>query len=175
MPGYFRAYRVLGDSDAPAFITGDRILACFLSYDLRLPYIHHPALHIQDPHPGDIVLFKTNSGQIVFKRVVAGPGTRISMKQNHLFINGSSLIYNKADSTPEFMEPGKIFESETGNGWNIYISYTPDAGSIRDFEEIVVPPNSYYVLGSDRDLSEDSRHYGPIPRDRILGKVIRTF
>jgi len=170
IPGYLRAYRVLGDSDAPALVTGDKILVCFLSYDLRLPYIHHPVIRIQDPRPGDIVLFKDNNGQIVFKRVVAGPGTRVSMRQNHLFINGRSLNYEMLES-----DPGKVLEFETGGGWDIHVSFTPNAGDDGDFDEIVVPSNSYYVLGSNRDLSEDSRHYGPITRDRILGKVIRKF
>jgi signal peptidase I len=175
IPGYLRAYRVLGDSDAPALVTGDRILVCFLSYDLRLPYIHQPALRIDDPRPGDIVLFEHGRGQVVFKRVVAGPGTRVAMRQNHLFIDGHSLTYSKAESDSDLVEPGRIMELETGNGWDTYISFAPNDGGISDFGEIVVPPNSYYVLGANRDLSEDSRHYGPISRDRILGKVVHNF
>jgi signal peptidase I len=175
IPGYLRAYKVLGDSDAPALVTGERIIVCFLSYDIRLPHIHNPALRINDPRPGDIVLFKNNRGQIVFKRIVAGPGTRVSMKQNHLFINGRSLNYDKAETTTDLVEPGKVLEFETGNGWGIYISFTPNSGGISNFDEIVVPANSYFVLGSNRDLSEDSRHYGSVARDRILGKVIRKF
>lgn len=175
IPGYLRAYKVLGDSDAPAFVTGDRILVCRFSFDLRLPYIDHPSLRIADPRPGDIILFKDRRGQIVFKRVVAGPGTRVAMKQNHLFINGRSLTYSKAESESDLVEPGKIMEFEAGNGWGVYISFAPNDGGMSDFGEIVVPPNSYYVIGANRDLSEDSRHYGPISRDRILGKVIHRF
>jgi len=175
IPGYLRAYKVHGDSDAPSLVTGDRILVSFLSYDIRLPYIHHPAFRFRDPRPGDFILFKTNSGQIVFKRIVAGPGARISMKQNHLFINGRSLIYSKDESMPGRGELGSVLELENGNGWDVYISFTPNADSISEFDEFVVPSNGYYVLGSNRDLSEDSRHYGPVTRDCIMGKVIRKF
>jgi signal peptidase I len=97
------------------------------------------------------------------------------MKQNHLFINGRSLIYNKTHSSSDLGDSGKVLEFETGYGWDIYISYTPNTGDISSFDEIIVPPKNYFVLGSNRDMSEDSRHYGPISRDRILGKVILKF
>lgn len=174
-PGYLRAYKVLGDSDAPELVTGDRILVSYLSYHIRLPYIHGAGFNFRDPRPGDVVLYKNNQNQVVFKRVVAVPGTRISMKENHLFINGQSLAYRRAEWENGRGEMGSVLESEHGNGWDIYISFTPSSGRWSDFEELMVPPNSYFVLGSNRDLSEDSRHYGVIARDRILGKVILRF
>ena len=175
IPGYLRACKVLGDSDAPALVTGDRILVCLLAYDLRLPYMHRPALRIHDPEPGDMVMFRDAGGRIVFKRVVAGPGTRIAMRENHLFINGRSLDYERIEAESDGLEPGRIVEYETGDGWGTYISFTAGHGARRDLEEILVPPKSYYVIGSNRDLSEDSRHYGPIHREQILGQVVCEF
>jgi signal peptidase I len=111
----------------------------------------------------------------VFRRVVAGPGARISMKRNHLVIDGRSLVYANDASVSRRGELGDVLELEHGNGWDVHVSYTPGASSVSEFDEFVVPPDSYYVLGSNRDDSEDSRHYGPITRDRIIGRVLRKF
>lgn len=176
IPGYIRAFVIAGDSDAPAFVTGDRVLVNLAAYDIRLPYGASRLARLADPVPGDVVLFRLIDGELAVKRVIAGPGARIAMRGPHVAINGVALEY--APVAPEERagisrgRHGAVVEIERGNGPDVYISFHQEPGALGDFEERVVPAGFFFVLGSNRDASMDSRHFGPVPRERVLGKVI---
>lgn len=176
VPSYVRAFVIAGDSDAPAFVTGDRVLVNLAAYDIRLPYSSSQLARLADPAPGDMVLFRLLDGRLVMKRVIAGPGSRIAMRDHHLAIDGVALRYaamalqQKAEISRGRL--GEVVEIEQGNGQDVYISFSRGCGDLSDFEERVVPEGHYFVLGSNRDASMDSRQFGPLPRERVLGKVI---
>jgi hypothetical protein len=67
---------------------------------------------------------------------------------------------------------GATVEIERGNGPDVYISFDQGLGTLGDLEARVVPEECLFVLGANRDASRDSRHFGPLPRERVLGKVI---
>jgi len=67
---------------------------------------------------------------------------------------------------------GAVVEIERGNGPAVCISFDHERGALGDLEERVVPEGFYFVLGSNRDASMDSRQVGPLSRERVLGKVI---
>jgi len=175
IPSYIRVYMIVGDSDAPAFATGDRVLVNLAAYDIRAPYSNHRVARLTDPRAGDMVLIRLMDGQLVVKRVVAGPGTRIAMRENHLTIDGVALEYvavapqEKAAISRGGLGP--VVEIERGNGPEVYISFS-HGGSLSGFEEQVVPEGHYFVVGSNRDASMDSRQLGAIRRERVLGRVI---
>ena len=175
IPSYIRAFRIVGDSDAPGFVTGDRVLVSLVAYDIRVPYSGHRLLRLTDPRPGDMVLIRLTDGQLVVKRVVAGPRTRIAMKDNHLTIDGVALEYvavgPQERAAISWGHLGPAVEIERGNGPQVYISFGQGSNH-STFEEHLVPEGHYFVLGSNRDDSIDSRHFGPIGRQRILGKVM---
>lgn len=176
IPGYIRAFVIVGDSDAPAFVTGDRVLVNLAAYDIRLPYGTNRLARLADPVPGDMVLFRLPDGELAVKRVIAGPGARIAMRGPHVKINGVALEYvpvaPQAKARISRGNLGAVVEIERGNGPDMYISFDQDRGSLGDLEERVVPGGFLFVLGSNRDASMDSRHFGPLPRERVLGKVI---
>lgn len=175
IPSYFRAFVIVGDSDAPGFSTGDRVLVSLAAYDLRAPYSSHRVVRLADPRAGDMALIQLMDGQLAVKRIVAGPGTRIAMRDNRLTIDGVALEYiavapqEKASITRGGLGP--VIEIERGNGPEVYISFG-NSGSLSDFEEQVVPEGHYFVLGSNRDASMDSRQLGALRRERVLGKII---
>jgi signal peptidase I len=177
IPSYVRAYRVAGASDAPSYFLGDRVLVNKAAYDIRLPYSDLVIVSHADPEVGDMILYRSpGSDQLVFKRVVGGPGDMISMRGNHLTVNGTSLEYAGADETAYGSisvanRLGSVIETEVGNGPAHPITYTPGAGRFAAFEPVRVPDGHYYLIGDNRDLSEDSRAYGPVPRGRVLGKL----
>lgn len=180
LPSYIRAYVVVGDSDAPAYVTGDRVIVNLSAYDFKLPYTDDTIKHVKNPSVGDYILFRHNDGTLMFKRIVAVPGNTIAMVDNHLIINGKQLQYQKIDTRKATEPPlrnqlGTVIERETGNGDDIFISYTQGASSSSTFAQIKLPEDMYFVLGSNRDNSTDSRHFGYVPRNRILGNVVGKF
>lgn len=180
LPSYIRAYVVVGNSDAPAYVTGDRVIVNLSAYDFKLPYTDNVIKHLKSPSVGDYILFRHNDGTLMFKRIVAVPGNTIEMIANHLIINGKQLQYQKIDTSktdelPFRTQLGSVLEKETGNGDDIFISYTQGASSSSTFAQVKLAEDVYFVLGSNRDNSTDSRHFGYVARTRILGKVVGKF
>lgn len=175
MPSYLRAFVVTGDSDAPAFITGDLVLANLAAYDLRFPYSSFLLARLSDPAPGDVVVCRLDDGLLTIKRVIAGPGAVVTLRGHRVTIDGVMLEYlNVAPQHEERIRRGRlgpVIQVERGNGPDVYVSFDPANSRPDDAMEYTVPEDSYFVLGSNRDASVDSRHFGPLPRDRVLGRV----
>jgi len=175
VPSYIRAFSIVGDSDAPALVSGDRVLVNLTAYDVRLPYSHRSLVRLGDPGPGDLVLFRDSEDRLVVKRVLAGPGTRVAMRENHVAVDGVALEYSAVDPrTREAVGRGRlgdVVEIERGNGPDVYVSFDSERGGRESVEDQLVPEGCFYVLGSNRDAAMDSRDFGPVPRERILGKV----
>jgi signal peptidase I len=129
------------------------------------------------PESGDVVMFRDpGEGYPVFKRIVGCPGDTIAMHDNLLTINGRLILYEEADpdldqATRDMNHLGTVVAREIGNGVLHLVTYTPGASSHGTFGPVVVPEGYYFVMGDNRDHSEDSRMYGPIPQDSIEGKV----
>lgn len=105
----------------------------------------------EDPANGDIVVFEApGSGVNYIKRIVGVPGDSVSLLSNQLTRNGRSVD-----------EP--------------YALYNGPALGIFALEEQTVPPGRYLVLGDNRNNSRDSRHFGMIPRDKVVGKISHVY
>ena len=123
-----------------------------------------------------MVLFRGQDGQLAIKRVVATSGMRVAMQRNHLVVNERPLRYRPVED----QERGRIsrgslgtsLELEQGNGPELYISYSPGLGPYDSFGTVEVPADMFFLMGSNRDMSADSRSHGLVHRSRILGKVV---
>jgi signal peptidase I len=94
LPSWVRAYRVAGPSDAPNYLTGEIVLVNLMKYDLKLPYTNAKVLEWSDPQREEMVLFQIpNEEGMIIKRIAAGPGDVLEMKDNHLILNGKPLQY----------------------------------------------------------------------------------
>lgn len=179
VPSYVRAFRVVGASDAPSFLVGDRIVVNRAAYDLRLPYTKIAVLSHSAPERGDVVMFRSPGKEYaVFKRVIGCPGDRVEMRDYHLRINGREVQYEPVDerqfrSIASRNELGAIVEMETLDGRSHFMAYDPRASDHASFEPVLLPERHYFVLGDNRSNSEDSRTYGAISRDSIQGRVFR--
>ena len=100
------------------------------------------------------------------KRLIAIPGDTISIKGNNITINGSTLVTNMLYKTDQ----ATVYEQQLGNISHLIqrISMSPS----RDMEEIVIPENSYFFMGDNRDNSADSRFWGYVPSNSIIGEVV---
>jgi signal peptidase I len=181
LPSYVRAYRVGGPSDAPTYLLGELFFVNWAAYDIRLPYTDVSLIAHSDPERGDVVMYRVPGEEPwIFKRIVGCPGDVIEMRDNRLTINGAALEYERLDPAPysqlaESNKLGSIIEIEAGNGPAHTISHDAAGGTYSSFGPVAVPEGHYFLIGDNRDNSRDSREYGPVPREYILGRLSRPY
>jgi len=162
----------------PTIMEGDRIFVNKLAYDLKIPFTTAQIATWDDPKRGEVVvLFSPFDGKRLVKRVVGTPGDRIELKNNQLFVNGKSVEYDPLDSRiiaeiPSSERPLFHFSLEDLNGRKHPVMLTPGRASLDSFDTILVPLHHYFVMGDNRDNSFDSRYFGPVDRNRIVGRAV---
>ena len=157
----------------PTIEEGDRVVVNKLAYDLKIPFTTIEVAKWSDPKRGDIVvLFSPEDGVRLVKRVVALPGDRIEMRDEQLFVNGQAAHWTALGTADDpYQGPVAIFE-ESLIGKTHKVMVTPNNHSERaTFEPRIVPPGYYFVMGDNRDNSNDSRFIGLIERQRIVGRA----
>ena len=168
----------------PTILEGDLIYVDKIAYDLRFPLTLHRLAKWSNPQRGDIVVcFSPDDKTRLVKRVTGLPGDIIELRNNTLFLNGEPASYTKIDSKYTEHLPGKLkekcaFAMEDLDGFSHAVMSTPSITAIRSFGPVKVPPNSYFVMGDNRDNSRDSRYFGFVERKFIIGKakgVITSF
>lgn len=158
----------------PTIQEGDRVVVNKLAYDLKVPFTTIQITKWADPQRGDIVvLFSPDDGIRLVKRVVAIPGDQVELRQNQLYINGV-VAKQSPVATTELAQFGRAYVfAENLTGHEHQMMTTPDATSpLSSFGPIQVPPGHYFVLGDNRDNSNDSRFIGFIERRRIVGEAV---
>jgi len=152
----------------PTIVEGDRILVNKLAYDLKLPLTHISLHRFGDPMRGDIVVFDSRAADTrLVKRVIGLPGDTVQMRDNRLTINGIAARYSGIE-----YEPDATFATESYLNMSHRIELArAGASRFSTFGPVTVPPDHYLVLGDNRDNSADSRYYGFIPRDEIVGNA----
>lgn len=156
----------------PTIEEGDRVVVNKLAYDLKIPFTTIELLKWGDPQRGDIVvLFSPVDGTRLVKRVVGIPGDRIEMRDNELFINGHAARWRELGSEIDREQGSTVLVEETLGGRSHEVMFTPEIPAVRSFGPVTVPPGLYFVMGDNRDNSNDSRYIGLIARKRIVGKA----
>jgi signal peptidase I len=158
----------------PTIQEGDRVVVNKLAYDLKVPFTTIEIAKWGDPRRGDIVvLFSPADGVRLVKRVVALPGDKVSAIDNQLYVNGDKVPTTAPTGPFNDDEQGLIFiADESLFGRNHKVMYTPQVPAMRTFGPITVPGGKYFVMGDNRDNSNDSRFIGFIPRQRIVGRAL---
>jgi signal peptidase I len=152
----------------PTIFVGDRIFINKLAYDLKVPFTTWQMAKWADPQRGDIIVFPSPADGIrLVKRVVAVPGDRIELRDDHLVINGEIASYALVDNNI----PAALVLNETVEGKTHALRIQPQERAMRSFGPVEVPPGRYFVMGDNRDNSFDSRYFGFVSRDRILGRA----
>jgi signal peptidase I len=164
----------------PTILVGDRIFVNKLAYDLKVPFTDLRLATWGGPARGDIVTcWSPADGARLVKRVVGVPGDVVAMRGGHLSINGATLAYRPATDPDLIASLGKA-----ARGKDLFIEQLPDhphfvayergGGNARDFGPVTVPAGRYFLMGDNRDHSADSRYFGCVGRDAILGRVQGT-
>jgi len=152
----------------PTILVGDRIFIDKLAYDLKIPFTTWHIAKWADPQRGDIIVFPSPADGIrLVKRVVAVPGDSLELRNDHLFINGVPASYQVTDSKSK----ATLLLNETVYGKMHPLMIDPQIPAMRSFGPVKVPAGEYFVMGDNRDNSFDSRYFGFVPRNSILGRA----
>ena len=156
-------------------LIGDHVIVDKLAYAPAGGLSRH-LLPYQDVRRGDIVVFRypLDISENYVKRVIGVPGDQIRIQAKQLILNGEAVA-----------EPYKVHKTEYLAPYRDYFpAIPPGAIPPRGLEmlrenvrggELVVPAGHYFMLGDNRDLSEDSRYWGFVPHDNIIGKPVLTW
>ena len=173
-------YRVPTGSLEPTVMSGDFIIVNQYVYGLRLPVINKKIVEIGSPKRGDIALFRypDDPRMIYVKRVIGLPGDHISYRSKTLTINGK--VAQQFDLGMD-MEAGRDphssvqLKTEMLGEVSHSIFIRPHYREFEEFDIIIVPSRSYFMMGDNRDNSNDSRVWGVVPEKNLIGKAIGVW
>jgi len=149
-----QAFKIPSESMVDTLLVGDHLLVTKFTYGVKLPFTNVTLLKVGDPQHGDIIVFEYPRDRHVdyIKRVIGLPGDVIEVKDNVVYRNGKALD-----------EPYKRLDPKA------------TAVSLANFGPVTVPADSYFAMGDNRDHSADSRVWGVVPRENILGKALVIY
>lgn len=174
-----QAFKIPSSSMAPALLIGDHLLVDKFVYggtgkwyERLLPY--------RPIRRGDVIVFKYpyEDHPYYVKRVIALPGDRVRIADQHVYLNGSPIeepyvIHNLSSADPymfDFPPPDPlILSGEITAEWAHTLRQDTQQG------DLLVPAGEYFVLGDNRDNSSDSRYWGFVPRDAVVGRPLFVY
>lgn len=167
-------YHVPSGSMRPTIIEGDRIWVNNLAFGLRIPLTTSWIARWGEPVRGDIVtLASPEDGKRLVKRVVAVGGDEVELRNNRLLVNGEPIAYSgehreiiDVDGRPLAV----TFADELLPGHPHRVRITGAGGRLRSFPPMTVPTDHVFVMGDNRDMSRDSRYFGPVAADHVYGR-----
>lgn len=162
----------------PTILEGDVVWVNKLAYGLRVPLTQVYLTRWAEPQRGDIVVvLSPKDGTRLVKRIVGVPGDVVAMTDNHLELDGHQLGYLRADSNYTATIASKLrrfafFAEEDLDGIvHPVMGLRAINGTKRTFPPLTVPDGKYFLMGDSRDNSFDSREFGFVSRNSILGKA----
>jgi signal peptidase I len=164
-------------SMCPTILEGDLVYVDKIAYDLRFPLTLHRLAKWSDPDRGDIVIcFSPKDGTRLVKRIIGEPGDTVEMRNNVLILNREPLGYTEIEQRYAAVLSDKargrcILAMEDLGGSVHAVMSIPSIVAVRDFGPITVPEHSYFVMGDNRDNSDDSRNFGFVERKLIVGRA----
>ena len=170
----FEPFRIPSGSMMPTLLQGDYIFVKKYSYGLRWPVVEKKFLEIGAPKRGDVVVFRLPSNPNInyIKRVVGLPGDRITYENHQVTINGQLMSQTKHPEL-KMQDSGLVFlEQLDARNHAIRISRPNDVTTERVYE---VPAGHYFMMGDNRDNSQDSRYIGAIPETHLVGEAVRIW
>lgn len=172
-------FRIPSGSMMPTLLAGDFILVNKFSYGVRLPVIDTKIISVGKPERGDVLVFRypKNPSIDYIKRVIGLPGDKVAYYNKQLFINGEPATQTGL-GTYEGVGAGVTMagaqirsEDLTGVEHNILID--AQKGTLEG--EFEVPDGRYFVMGDNRDNSNDSRYWGVVPEENLVGKAFMIW
>ena len=183
-------FRIPSGSMMPSLLVGDFIVVNKFSYGLRLPVTHQRITEGDRPKRGDVIVFRypQDESQDYIKRVIGLPGDEVSYYNRRLSINGKPLdiqdegVYQGLGDVNRMQNASGC--DRAGANCQVYIEssdgvdYTVMTNPRSTYGingEVVIPEGHYFVMGDNRDHSNDSRIWGYVPEENLVGKATRIW
>ncbi len=176
----YEPFQIPSGSMIPTLQVGDFILVNKYTYGLRLPVIGTKVVAVNEPQRGDVMVFKEpmNPNINFIKRVIGVPGDKIEYRNKTLYVNGEKVPETFVAELRDEFEPRlgrnlvyRIYEETIGDVTH-QIRKDMDIENRLPQTEWVVPEGQYFVMGDNRDRSNDSRYWGFVPEANIVGKAV---
>ncbi len=181
-------FRIPSGSMMPTLLTGDFIMVNKFTYGIRLPVINKKIIEMNYPARGDVAVFRfpENPSIDFIKRIVGVPGDKIEYHRKTLFVNGEPQklekvgIYRGEGSGLRMSGAYHLTEQLTGLSHDILVdARAPDlphgCNVLRPELSFTVPKGHYFVMGDNRDNSNDSRCWGTVPDENLVGKAFMIW
>jgi signal peptidase I len=175
-----QAFEIPSSSMENTLLIGDHVFVDRIKFAPKTSWIDHINPY-REIHHNDIVVFLSpvEPGLFVVKRIIGVPGDRIHLKDGVVYRNGEKLdeakyvVHKRGDYSPyrdNFPAvPPEYAESPPAPEWAVSMRQYVQGG------DIVVPPNSYFGMGDNRDVSYDSRFFGFIPKENVIGQPLFIY
>jgi signal peptidase I len=174
----FEPFKIPSGSMIPTLLVGDFIVVNKFSYGIRLPVLNKKIIDIDLPERGDVVVFRYPVDPSVnfIKRAVGLPGDTITYRDKKLFVNGEQVEATSAGrfesndikcTTPA--ADAETLDEQLGDAQHNILLH--DRSRSRN-GQWVVPQGHYFMMGDNRDRSNDSREWGFVPEENLLGRAI---
>jgi len=153
-----QAFKIPSGSMEPTLLVGDHILVNKFIYGIRIPYFGKTLIPVTDPKRGDVIvfIFPVDRSKDFIKRVIGLPGDQIEIIDRRVFING------------ELYKDKHAYYSSQAYG-------SKGTPSPLNFGPVTVTADHLFVMGDNRDNSYDSRYWGFVPRNDVLGKAVIIY
>lgn len=192
-------FKIPSGSMLPTLLVGDFILVNKYTYGIRLPVINAKIIDVNQPQRGDVMVFRypENTSLDYIKRVVGLPGDRVVYRDKRLSINGQAVAmedrgeeFGYEKSGLNYVTAKRAYEKLGDHQHAVLI--LPELPSVRlgdvrsfpsrancDYNEdgfsCTVPEGHYFMMGDNRDDSNDSRYWGFVPDRNIVGKAVMIW
>ena len=171
---FIEPFRIPSASMVPTLRIGDFILVNKFDYGIRLPVLNSKVIEMGSPERGDVVVFRypPNPQIDYIKRVVGLPGDHVQYKDKIVYINGKEMtqtLQNKAVDLLGIVAAQDKVLTERLDDVSHQIAMAP--GKQRAQVDMIIPASEYFVMGDNRDNSSDSRFWGTVPEENLVGKA----
>ncbi|MBI4695967.1 MAG: signal peptidase I [Gammaproteobacteria bacterium] len=173
-------FRIPSGSMVPTLLVGDFILVNKFTYGIRLPVLNRKVIEINQPQRGDVVVFRypEDPSTPFIKRIIGLPGDKIEYRDRRVYVNGREFGYEETGTyigvrSAAAHTGNKLLNETLDNGVTHHVIVNPGVMSFNN--EYTVPQGQYFVLGDNRDNSRDSRYWGFVPDQNLIGRAFMIW
>jgi signal peptidase I len=154
-----QAFTIPSGSMMDTLLVGDYILVNKFLYGPEIPFTDAHLPGLRSPSRGDIIVFKYPNDETrdFIKRIIAVGGETVQVKDNRAYVDGKAL-------DEPYVRPGSVSTTPAGH-----------CGYLYGCDPIVVPRGAFFVMGDNRDNSQDSRYWGFVKAEKIRGKAFLIY